>query len=220
MIRYKCGCVNEVHGPSGVLRSVSKCPGHERRRSDPSTLAEKYYKVSGIIGGPHLEQIRDALGPFPAARGGRRALEIGCGASPYAGAIKAAGWAYEGLDRSRWAVNWTARRWDVAAHVADWGHCPVYVNFHGLVLAAHVLEHLEDAPRGLADMAETLEPGGELWLIVPDDSDPVNPDHLFFFNQDTLTRCAERVGLEVEAFAVRKYIERESFLYCRARKPA
>jgi hypothetical protein len=54
---------------------------------------------------------------------------------------------------------------------------------------------------------------------VPDDSDPVNPDHLWHFDERTLRGCVEAAGLVVERLVVRKYIERENFLYVRARKP-
>ena len=69
-------------------------------------------------------------------------------------------------------------------------------------------------------MAAYLDHGGELWIIVPDDSDPVNPDHLWFFTEATLRSTIEAAGLEVVRMAKRKYIERENFIYCRARKPA
>lgn len=218
MIRYRCGCVNE-RLPSGLLRCVSKCIGHAAMRRDPATLDETYYRSNGAFDGPHLEQIREALGPWPAADGRQFALEIGCGASPYAGALKDAGWLYGGFDSSPWAARWTANRWGVFAEIGDYERARWAADFYGLVLAAHVLEHLKDAPGGLSRMADCLYPGGELWLIVPDDSDPTNPDHEWFFSPETLKAEVERCGLEVVTLAVRKYIERERFIYLRARKP-
>ena len=217
MIKYKCGCINEVDVASGVLKCYVKCDGHARERRDPATLDEAYYRSNGAFDGPHLEQIREALGPFPAEYGGRKALEIGCGVSPYAGAIMAAGWRYTGIDPSPWAACWTAMNRGASTYAATWEEWQP--ERYGLILAAHVLEHLKDAPAGLAKMSRSLEPGSELWLIVPDDSDPVNPDHLFFFSADTLRKSVERCGLSITVLETRKYIERENFLYLRATKP-
>ena len=219
MITYGCGCVNEVHLPSGVLRSVSKCAKHSRMRRDPAMLGEAYYREQGAFDGPHLKQLREALGPFPEATSSRRALEIGCGCSPYAGAIKAAGWGYIGLDLSPWAAQWTAETHGVIAFSRDWEGGPWYKADVGIILAAHVLEHFRDAPGALAHMALELEPGGQLWLVVPDDTDPCNPDHEWFFSPETLRTSVEQCGLRVEAMEVRKYIARENFIYCRAVKP-
>lgn len=101
-MRLPCGCVNEVHPPTGASRCVSKCRAHLRLHRDPATLGESYYRDLGLLGETaHLAELLEALGPFPAARGNRRALEVGCGCSPYAGALRAAGWRYLGLDASQ-----------------------------------------------------------------------------------------------------------------------
>lgn len=212
-----CGCTVATDPLSGVLRSVSKCLVHRRAYREPSTLDESYFRENGVFGGTHMPQLLEALGPFPAAFGSREALEIGCGCSPYAGAIKAAGWRYTGVDCSPWAAEWTASRWGVAAEACLWEQWPVAQSC-GLILAAHVLEHLEDAPGSLSKMAAAMEPGAELWVIVPDDSDLANPDHLWFFSPITLHATIERIGLSVKVLEMRKYIERENFLYLRAVK--
>ncbi len=61
--------------------------------------------------------------------------------------------------------------------------------------------------------------GGELWTIVPNDDDPLNPDHLWFWNEESLRGCVEAAGLQVVTFAVRQRVEHEKFMYLRARKP-
>lgn len=89
---------------------------------------------------------------------------------------------------------------------------------YSLLLAAHVLEHLRDAPAAVDLCAGWLLPGGELWIIVPDDTDPVNPEHEWVFTPASLRRCVEDAGLTVERIEVRRRIERERFIYLRARK--
>jgi SAM-dependent methyltransferase len=219
---YVCGCWNEIHEPSGVLRSLSKCAKHEAGRREVGALGREYYAELGTIDRvdlPHVIQLTEALGPIPKAFGRQNATEIGCGASPYAGAIKAAGYDYLGIDPSQWATTYTRETHGVRARTATIEDSLLDVPIEQFILAAHVLEHLADAPGIIIALARMLKPGGELWIIVPDDSDPINSDHIFFFNQDTLRGCVEAAGLEVRRLTMRKYIPRENFIYCRARKP-
>jgi SAM-dependent methyltransferase len=220
-LKYSCGCVNEVHAPSGVLQCVRKCDFHHARYRDPATIGESYYAELATLDGAelmntaHVAELTEALGEIPPGPG--LALEIGCGVSPYVGAMLAAGWSYEGLDCSMWAAAWTSARWGVPVSCDLWeAWRPSHP--YGLILAAHVLEHLADAPAGLAKMARSLAPGGTLLVVVPDDSDPVNPDHVWFFDEYTLWACAEQAGLVVDRLEIRKVVERERFIYLRARK--
>jgi 2-polyprenyl-3-methyl-5-hydroxy-6-metoxy-1,4-benzoquinol methylase len=229
---YPCGCVNAPHAPSGVLRSVEKCNKHKARQRRPETLERAYYEELGLLKGetPHVAQLVEALGVLPRARPDSHALEIGCGASPYVGALVEAGYRpgynYAGIDPSRWAAQWMQETYGLpvlAAPVESWwetdfGRETIRPHWD-LILAAHVIEHLADAPLALHKLAERLSPNGELWLVVPDDSDPRNPDHLWFFDLTTLRLCLESAGLVVERMAVRKYVKYENFIYCRARKP-
>jgi SAM-dependent methyltransferase len=224
-IPYRCGCLNTVHAPSGVLRCIVKCDRHKAMARRPETLDEAYYTSLGVLkdgkimADPYLRQLTEALGPIPESFDSDTefALEIGCGVSPYADAIEAAGWTYDAVDSSYWAIQW------MVAHTGTTLGCGRFEDvdegpIFGFILAAHVFEHLDDAPGAIAKCYRLLEPGGWLWLIVPDDSDPVNPDHQWFFTEQTLRRCLESAGFSVERLVMRKYIERESFLYCAARK--
>lgn len=227
-MRHPCGCVVEVHGPSGVLRSVAKCRKHLALSRDPATLDAAYYTELGVIdpdGRPrataHVAELTEALGPIPPEPGRYHwALEVGCGASPYIRAIREAGYRWIGIDPSPWVREWADQTHDATAYVGrfeDADH--LLINRWSLILAAHSLEHMDDAPAAVARMAGMLEPGGELWIVVPDDSDPTNPDHLWMFTLDTLRDCVEAAGLTVGRFALRRYVKHENFLYLRARKP-
>jgi SAM-dependent methyltransferase len=217
MPEYSCGCVNEADAATGALRSVSKCEWHRARMREPRSLDGSYYAELKILEGRHVQELTEAVGPFPAATGDRQALEIGCGVSPYAGAIREAGWHYQGLDASPWAARWTARHWGVSVAVSSWED---WIPPHpfGLILAAHVLEHLPDAPAGLLKMRRALAPGGELRIVIPDDEDPTNPDHLYFFNPMSLVRACDRAGLAVERLEVRRIVAHENFIYASVRR--
>lgn len=223
MITYPCGCVNEIHEPSGILHGVSKCGFHLVGRRDPAKLGAAYYTELAQLDhndfgdSRYLDQIYEALGEFPAPSSEPQALEIGCGISPYAGALQAAGWRYIGLDSSPWAAGWTAKRYGVVTLAKSWEWWKAYPSF-GLVLCCHALEHMRDAPAAIAKMAGVLVPGGELWVIVPDDSDPVNPDHIWHFSLETLRAAIEMAGFTVERLESRRIVERENFLFVRAKK--
>ncbi len=227
-MRYACGCVNEIHAPSGVLRNVGKCSHHRSMRRNPATLDASYYEELGIIRDgellptKHVAELTEALGPFPEpdSHVTEFALEVGCGVSPYARAIREAGWFYVGIDPSPWAIGWMERHYGrvrFIGRVNDFETKVINVSY-GFILAAHCLEHMEDAPGAIAKCSRLLEPGGELWIIVPDDSDPVNPDHLWFFTGATLRSCLGSAGLIVDRMAVRRHVPHENFIYARARK--
>jgi len=224
MITHDCGCVNEVHEPSGILHSVSKCAFHLGYARDPATLDEAYYTELAQLDGSgeflnsaHLAELLEALGPLPVPNGSDAALEIGCGVSPYVAAIEEAGWFYWGIDSSPWAAGWTGDHWNVLTRAWSFEQLPRDYRF-GLVLCCHALEHMIDAPAALEKMAEVLVPGGHLWLLVPDDSDPVNPDHWWHFTEATLRAGVEKTGLTVDRLVSRSIVPRENFLYMRARK--
>ncbi len=224
---HPCGCQNEVHTASGVLRSISKCSRHQPR--DPATLDQAYYTELGLLtadGRPaetqHVAELEEALGALPEAETpALMALEIGCGASPYVRAILEAGYFYIGLEPSLWAADWMRETYStVTLHCRseDIGST-LFEGQFTLILAAHCLEHMADAPAAIGRCADWLVPGGELWIVVPDDSDPCNPDHLWYFREDTLRACIEAAGLVVERLVMRKHVKHENFLYARARKP-
>jgi len=221
MTTHRCGCATSPDPSSGVLRSVSRCPAHAAGRRDPATLDEAYYRSLGALDADaperYVGELTEALGEIPVAPPGGKAMEIGCGASPYVGAIRDAGWRYFGADPSPWAVGWLVDQGVEAACTGLEGVGGFL--FPALILAAHSLEHMADAPAAVRKCADLLTPGGELWLIVPDDSDLLNPDHVWFFTPATLRSCLEAAGLAVVRLEVRRRVEKELFIYARARKP-
>lgn len=219
---YTCGCVNEVH-PSGVLHSVEKCPKH-KAESGMSGLA--YYERLGRVdasgrGLPsrHVEELTEALGPIPPATAGKwLALEIGGGCSAYCQAILDAGYSYEGIEPDPWAASWTADTYGVACYPEKFEDVVLALDY-SLILAAHSLEHMQDAPGAIRKCASLLMPAGQLWIVVPDDEDPLNPDHLWYFDPSTLTTCLESSGLVIDKLEVRRIVKHEAFIYARCTKP-
>lgn len=227
----KCGCVVATDPASGVTRSYEKCPNHvEARRTQPT--GERYYRSLGVLdvrGGvrsDHYEQelldgiteLPGPISPYP------RALEVGGGLSPYVPMLTKAGYSYTLIEPDVWAAEETIRRFGGRHHVglledvvtADSRMIGVF----DLVLCCHALEHMADAPKAVLTLRDLLVPGGHLVVIVPDDSDLTNPDHLWFFTPESLYSVLTAAGLEVKTVQVRKVVERENFIYVVAGKPS
>lgn len=224
---HPCGCQNALHEPTGALRRVLTCSRHMRQHRAPETLGEAYYTELGLLDHGmlkqtnHIAELTEALGPIPAPKENDQALEIGCGVSPYAGALIEQGWQYTGIEPSKWACGWMNRIYGghtINARFESLDETALPAPF-GLILAAHSLEHMDEAHVAIWRCAELLAPGGQLWIVIPDDTDKTNPDHQWCFTQYSLWYTVEAAGLTVEHITLRRYIKKENFLYVRASKP-
>lgn len=112
-----------------------------------------------------------------------------------------------GPDYRPGAVN--VDRWRASTHhagetappdlLADAHHLPVKDSTLGHVRASHVIEHLERPLDALREAKRVLEPGGTLYVEVPDaNRTPAErDDHLYSWTPDTLTNIVEQAGFEV-----------------------
>lgn len=212
----------------GVMKSILKCDHHKAMQREIGELGEAYYQELGSATGvpPHVAEFEDCFGKIePVNRDYPFALEIGAGASHYVPMITDANWLYVACEPSRWARQWMMNRYCdrfIQLNNATWesfngDDCEF--RKYGMILSAHSLEHMIDAPAALEKMAEYLSPGGVLYLIIPHGSDdPVNPDHYWFFDTAALDVTIQRAGLIVESMQVRRRVEHERFIYCKARK--
>lgn len=228
LINYACGCVNGTDIEWGVLRSVHKCR-HHLKAEEPSS-GRGYYEKLGCFGDDgiplcamYIHQMESALGKIPHSCDvdcrSNVALEIGCGASMYAGHLLRLGWNYIGQDIDQWGCRWISGTYRVQTIVGSFPEEGEGEPKAGLLLSAHCLEHLKHAPNGLVAMFRRMVSGAHLYLLVPDDTDPVNPDHLWFFTEETLARTVEKVGFKSIVVVRRQIVEREGFLYCHAVRP-
>jgi len=229
---HPCGCVTAPHPEWVVTHAVSKCAFHVQWLKDQPT-GEAYYKMLDVFDehgttrfDRYVRQMETHLRqpfPPPPPQFGRRAMteavEAGGGVSPYVRAVKAAGYRYTGVEPDEWGATRTlidgadsmfTERFDGSMFAAD---------TVGLVLSAHSLEHMTDAPGTLRQFFRILAPGGHLVVLVPDDTDLTNPDHLWFFNQTTLALTLARLGFRVERLVTTDVVTHEKYVYCHARKP-
>lgn len=222
-VTYPCGCVNRVDPSWGVLKNVLKCQGHQ---AEGGQVGRAHFEDMGAIvdGIPrcqhYVDELLDALPQLATLRAEFTgwALEIGCGASMYASWLLGRGFQYTGLDLDEWGTRWTGSTFCVPTIHSSFEDAKLPEKNWEVILAAHCLEHFQDAPAALNKMFKLLVNGGELILLLPDDSDPVNPDHLWFFSAADIRRVLETLGFSDVVVEVRKHIERENFLYVNAKK--
>lgn len=226
MITHQCGCVNTIDESCGAIKSLTKCGHHRSMQRECGGLDMGYYESIGafVDGVPaiekHVEEFRECLGDLPK---GKLVLEIGSGASLYVQMVTDAECEYEAVDPSLWSLSWVWQYYGLRNRFG--AHCCTFEEFecadekYDVVLAIHSLEHMPDLPASLRKIGRILKPGGVLYAIIPDDSDLLNPDHLWFVNTVTLTRALRSAGLSVRKMDKKKRIERENFLYCLAEKP-
>lgn len=223
-ITAPCGCRLAPYGPARALKSIAKCRAHWALYQDPLRAGPAYYRDCGTLSDsnlprrdtPHVAELIEALGDLPTVAG--PCLELGCGISPYVEHLTSRAEGYIGVDVCHWAIA-TMRRtypsaeflhYDIAAHGLPDIPC-------GMLFAAHVLEHLPNAMQVVMSIGQVLRPEGYAVIIVPDATDLLNPDHVWFFTIDTLAATLRRAGLEVLRLVSRKRIARENFLYALAR---
>ena len=91
-------------------------------------------------------------------------------------------------------------------------------NYFGHVVLSHVVEHLLDPVGCLTFLRQFLLVDGVLIVVVPNgescafrllttDWGAFNPDHLFYFDQTTLSRVVEKAGYRVAARTGKRYLE-------------
>jgi len=152
-------------------------------------------------------------GEFPA-----RVLDIGCGIGYFAPFFLGLGYQYEGIEMDTWASRYVRSAYMVTTH-----NC-AFEDFDGArqwdaIVASHVVEHFQDAPRQLARILEMLKPGGRFYGIIPEGSDLGNPDHEWFFPEGAIERWLDELGfVEIRTYCA-NVVPYERFIYLAAEKP-
>ena len=221
MIQYECGCVNDVDPLCFAQFNISKCHFHKRHQQDVGDLGRNYYEKLGIDPANkemYERQFMDGFGQLPSSDG-RSIIEIGCGTSPYVNLFTNKGWEYIGLDPSLFACEWMTDTYDVFMIRGKLEDQTLAGRAYRAVLSAHSLEHMPDPRAALTIMHRILDDGGNLYLLIPDDTDLWNPDHLWFFSPATIRRLLEQIGFEIVSLNLRRHTDVENYIYITARKP-
>ena len=146
-----------------------------------------------------------SVAPF----GNGRFLDVGCGAGGMLQRMGARGWRCAGIDLSPRAV--AAARRAAPGAVVEQATLSTYQPDRPFAVISmnHVLEHLPDPVANLERCRNLLEPGGQLFVGVPNiESLEARafgrrwigldiPRHLTHFSRSTLTGLLERTGFEI-----------------------
>lgn len=224
--RLDCGCILQEHVGTGARISVRRCPSHSQCSKNPKTLNQRYYQGLGSINasgeltpGKYLEEFEEGMGELPRpALSGAKAIEIGGGISPYASMLLDRGYHYTLVEPSPVACEIMQSKFPtITTHSCLFPQelPPTVVSgLYDVVLSAHSLEHMRHAINALWYMGQLLTPTGKLYLLIPNDEDLTNPDHFWFFNEESIRKAAELCHLSLQRITVKQIVPIEKFMYC------
>ena len=152
--------------------------------------------------------------------------DLGCWVGFLLAEAESRGWEAWGVEPSRFASEFARERFGLNVQTAALDSAELPQRRFRAVVMGDVIEHLPDPGAGLERVARLLEPGGVLYLALPDAGSraarvlgarwwSVLPTHLQYFTRRSLAGLLARRGYEVEwlgtapkAFSVRYYLER------------
>lgn len=161
----------------GIMIDHSPDHSHEVRRlfnTQAATWSARYAPGGNFI--ERLELFTTLLGEHVSAGG--RILDFGCGTGEIARAAAATGLQVTGCDISELMLR-SANSQDPDGAVewvqlgAQWRKLPFSSSTFDAIVAASVLEYVEDSSAVLHECARVLRPGGLLACTVPDPRHPI-----------------------------------------------
>ena len=211
-------CLRCGHGSVAAPPDADAAAGAYAYAVDAVSLREEAGQLA--TASRDLEQIERVVTPG-------RVLDVGCWTGSFLVAAAARGWRPTGIEPSRWAAE-RARQRGVEVVECELGEFRQEPASFRLVSLCDVLEHLADPGQALDTVSELLEPGGAVFITVPDAGSraarvlgrrwwSVLPMHLQYFTRPSLERLLRDRGFTIETarthskiFTVRYYAERLS----------
>jgi SAM-dependent methyltransferase len=215
------GSSRKTTAPGRILRCTQCGFGFSELRSSEGQIAEAYRDMdSSVYEAESKRRAKTAAGHLKIvsryAKPPGDILDVGCASGLFLKAAADAGWKVTGVEPSealtRKARALLARAGEV--HATTLEMCPFPPQSFDAITLFDVLEHVPDSPGFLATCAALLKPGGWIFLNVPDlDSWEARilglrwplllPEHLNYFNRNSLRLCGERAGLVLQHFGRR-----------------
>lgn len=136
---------------------------------------------------------------------GRTLLDVGCGDGRFLVQAQSCGWNVEGVDPDPRAVAEGLRQ-GVPVRMGGLALFAHQVACFDEITLSHVIEHVHDPVRTLADCYRLLKPGGRLWVATPNLDSYGHahfgrhwrgleaPRHLVLFNEQVLQRALQHAG--------------------------
>ena len=196
--------------------------------ADPVSLREHEGRIATADRG--LDHLEEVVAPG-------RLLDVGCWTGSFVEAAARRGWDAHGIEPSAWAVD-VARQRGLSVERGTLDDLDLATEAQAgpyrAVVCCDVLEHLADPGAAVARLRALLEPGGALYLTVPDAGSAlakamgrrwwsVLPMHLQHFTRTSLLLLLAqhdlypvRVATHAKVFTARYYAERISGYSSRA----
>ena len=137
----------------------------------------------------------------------RRVLELGCAEGYQLAVFKKRGWRVRGYDVNARAVDYAANVLGLDVDRCGFGPLSEPDNAFDLAVLFHTIEHVPDAQQTVHEIHRVLKPGGRVLVVTPCADTIVShsvgdvwfaePDHMFFFSQNTIRTLLEKNGFEV-----------------------
>ncbi|HUR80975.1 MAG TPA: methyltransferase domain-containing protein [Thermoanaerobaculia bacterium] len=191
---HRCATCAHIYVSPRVKPEVQKRLGEELDASEDGFLqTQKIYA-------DYLCRLLRKHAPGP------RLLDIGYGSGYLLRTARAHGFQVYGVETSRARTAELDAMFGSHLAVAHLGSDLLPWGSFDAIVMTHVLEHLGDPNAALRQIAQALNPGGVLYLAVPDSEswqfrifgkewDAVNPvAHYQFFNERSLTRALREAG--------------------------
>jgi 2-polyprenyl-3-methyl-5-hydroxy-6-metoxy-1,4-benzoquinol methylase len=153
---------------------------------------------------------RDRLRHLPKPVAHLRLLDVGAAAGFFVEQARLAGWDAEGLELNGWAAEYARERLGVPVRRGSLEDAGYPDRSFAAVTMWEVIEHIPQPRAFIRETARILQPGGLLALSTPDAGSAVArlfgrrwlgwkkiPEHVFFFDRETLGRLLREEGFEV-----------------------
>ena len=153
-------------------------------------------------------------------------LDLGCWVGFLLAEARERGWETLGLEPSDFASRYARERLGLDVRTSSLWEADLPEGAFSAVALGDVIEHLPRPGEALDRIGDLLEPGGVVWLALPDAGSPVArvlgrrwwsviPTHVQYFTRRSLRILLERHGFTVletrtapKAFRVRYYLDR------------
>jgi SAM-dependent methyltransferase len=204
------GCGLRLLDPMPSAESASALYSDDYFRND-SPLARGYDDYEADRDNMRAT-FRDRLRHLPKPEGSALLLDIGAAAGFFVEQARLAGWDAEGLELNGWAAEYARERLGVPVRRGSLEDAGYPDRSFAAVTLWEVIEHIPRPREFLREIARILQPGGLLALSTPDAGSAVArlfgrrwlgwkkiPEHVFFFDRDTLGRLLREEGFEVLA---------------------
>jgi len=137
-----------------------------------------------------------------------RLLDVGCASGKDLEPFIETGWEVTGVEFSRTAASAARRRYGITVFTGEFEQASFGEARFDVVRFSHTLEHLPSPTRALEKAYRLLQPGGLLWIEVPNASSADRrlfgrywfgwdlPRHLYHFSPGTMTRLLARTNFD------------------------